>query len=101
MPYIKQTDRERYEAGLSALFDAFREVERWETSSAFPGHLNYVITTLIKTVYDNMVVANDSKMGYSEYNEIIGMLECCKMELYSRVVRPYEEKKKLENGDVF
>ncbi len=32
---------------------------------------------------------------------VIGVLECAKLELYARVVRPYEDVKKMLNGDVY
>jgi hypothetical protein len=35
------------------------------------------------------------------YNDVIGALECCKLELYRRMVAPYENTKIKENGDVY
>lgn len=32
---------------------------------------------------------------------VTGVVRCCQMELYTRVARPYEDKKIVENGDVF
>ncbi len=32
---------------------------------------------------------------------VIGVLECAKLELYARVVRPYEDVKAMLNGDVY
>ena len=40
------------------------------------------------------------KVRYSDLNEIIGMLECCKHEFYRMVAAPYENIKLLENGSV-
>jgi len=39
--------------------------------------------------------------NYADYNEVMGVLECVKQELYRRLIVPYENKKKEENGDVF
>ena len=33
--------------------------------------------------------------------EVLGVLECVKLELYRRVAAPYEDKKCQENGDVY
>jgi len=39
--------------------------------------------------------------SYAELNEVIGVLECAKQELYRRVVAPYEDGKAKINGDVY
>ena len=57
------------------------------------GELNYVITTLLQKYID--------KPSYTVYNEVIGVLECCKLEIYRRAVAAYEDKKIEENGDVY
>jgi len=36
-----------------------------------------------------------------QINEVIGVLECAKLELYRRVAAPYEERKRIENGEVY
>ena len=38
---------------------------------------------------------------YQQLAEVLGALESTKQEFYDRVVRPYEDKKIKENGDVF
>jgi hypothetical protein len=45
------------------------------------GELNWLLTILI--------------------NDYIGVLECAKLELYRRVVSPYEETKMQQHGDVY
>ena len=37
---------------------------------------------------------------YTDYNEIIGFLECCKLEYYRKKAGPYEDVKEQENGPV-
>ena len=59
------------------------------------GELNYVITQLCK----NYFYHNGGR--YQHINDIIGALECCKMEFYRRLAAPYEDKKIIENGDVY
>jgi hypothetical protein len=78
MPYIDKAARER--------------VAREGPSSA--GELNYEITQLL-----NRYVG--PAQSYAKYNEVIGVLECAKMEFYRRAVAPYENLKCKENGDVY
>ena len=58
------------------------------------GDLNYIITTACL----GFVGAAPS---YARFNEAIGALECAKLELYRRMVAPYEDRKANENGDVY
>ena len=39
--------------------------------------------------------------SYTVLNEIVGVLEQVKDEFQRRVVHPYEDKKRMENGDVY
>lgn len=88
MPYIKKEDREKFNLILAPF------MVRSELNNLNAGELNYLITKII-----------DRQLGlapnYARYNEIIGMLECCKLELYRRMLAPYEDKKKDSNGDVY
>lgn len=34
------------------------------------------------------------------YFNLVGELECCKLEIYRRLIAPYEDKKIIENSDV-
>ena len=58
------------------------------------GQLNFVLTDLV-----------DQWIGplpdYERLNGAIGVLECCKQEIYARIVRPYEDSKIISNGDVY
>ena len=78
MPYIKQIDR--------------LQAKDFPTNS---GELNYAITCKI-----NRFLKQKPK-SYTSYNEAIGVLECAKMELYRRMIAKYEDKKIIENGDVY
>jgi hypothetical protein len=75
---------------------ATRKSTVFETGPYTLGELNYVIT---KTCLDYLDTADNP--GYAEYNEVIGVLECAKLELYRRAVAPYEDKKIVQNGDVY
>ena len=59
------------------------------------GELNYYISTLI----DHFI--NKKGKSYSTINEVIGSLECVKLELYRRIAAPYENTKLQENGEVY
>lgn len=81
MPYIPQERRDELEA---------QGLPNPETD----GELNYLVTKLALKLLGEAP-------RYTDYNEVIGVLECAKLEFYIKKVRPYEEKKILENGDVF
>jgi hypothetical protein len=85
MPYIKQQDRDRLDPKIKELASVINTDQR-------AGELNYIITKLLLTF------KGDGK--YKDYNELIGMLECCKQEFYRKHVGPYEDVKIGENGDV-
>ena len=61
----------------------------------YPGELNYIITSVL----DQYIQVTG--LSYATLNEIIGVLECAKMELYRRIAAPYEDKKLSENGEVY
>jgi len=60
------------------------------------GELNYVITRCV----DEYLIQKGS-LRYANINEVIGVLECAKLELYRRIAVPYEDGKKEASGDVY
>lgn len=60
-----------------------------------PGELNFQISSLIG---EYLKAYGES---YAVFNDIVGVLECAKMELWRRKVGPYEQVKLEENGDVY
>lgn len=84
MPYIKREDRTKILEGLELV-----------PEMNHPGELNYAITVLC-----HCFLENNGGLNYRNVNEVIGVLECAKMELYRKVAVPYEEKKIELNGDV-
>lgn len=90
MPYIDKTSRLKIELCgenincITALADAIE----------FEGELNYVITRLC------LECLKRRGEKYSNYNSIIGVLECAKQEFYRRQVAEYENQKITENGDI-
>ncbi len=80
MPYIHQITRVALDSGC-------------EPQNI--GEVNYLITKACKTW---LTLRGEN---YLTYNELIGVLECAKLELYRRVVAGYEDTKIVENGDVY
>ena len=81
MPYVDREARERLDGG-----------DPPET----PGELNYAITRLV----DDYLLRKGG-LRYARLNEVVGVLECAKLELYRRLAAPYENAKIAEAGDVY
>lgn len=79
MPYITDNAKIELDAGHRPLT---------------PGELNYCITQL-------MIEYCKEDFNYQDINDVIGALECAKLEFYRRMAVPYEDKKIDENGDVY
>jgi hypothetical protein len=84
MPYIKQEDRPKFEASIQDLAE--------KVSCA--GDINYVVTKIVQ------LYLKKKGKNYANINEIIGALECCKLEAYRRIAAGYEDIKAIQNGDV-
>lgn len=61
-----------------------------------PGELNYLVTRLI-----DQYLRDKGALRYAHLNEVIGVLECAKLELYRRLAAPYEDRKIAEHGDAY
>ena len=81
MPYIKNDRKMEFEGTGSVPQNA--------------GELNYCFTKVIISYVEN------HELSYQTINDIIGAIDSAKMEFYRRTVVPYENKKILENGDVY
>jgi hypothetical protein len=82
MPYIKQEDRDYF------LKDTIRIGNDIETV----GELNFVITSIVHSYLKKIGV------NYTNINNVIGTLECAKIELYRSLAQNYEDSKIAENG---
>ena len=82
MPYIIQEQREELDSWVDIL----------EPTALSLGELNYLITRLLLKTYPQK---------YQDFNALIGVLECVKLELYRRLITPYEQEKCDTNGDVY
>jgi hypothetical protein len=85
MPYISEGIRNASDVTREGLYNR----------AGTPGVLNLQIT---KLCLEYLETAGKS---YWECNDVIGALECCKLEFYRRLVAPYEDIKIKENGDVY
>jgi len=81
MPYITQERRK-------AILDGAKPQD--------PGELNFAITVLVDSY-----LRDKGGIRYSHLNEVVGAIDCAKLELYRRVAAPYEDEKIAENGDVY
>jgi hypothetical protein len=84
MPYIKKEAREKFENEINLLVENINE----------PGELNYVIYKILVGLIKKL------GMSYRISSSLITELECCKLEFYRRILAPYEDLKRKENGDV-
>jgi hypothetical protein len=80
MPYIKKINRARLLPHVAP---------------TTPGELNFVITTLAREYLKRRGTS------YKTINEIVGAMECAKLEFARRVVAGYEDSKIETNGDVY
>lgn len=103
MPYITKDRRERIIEieilGLGDNKDVFGDGQIFHSINMEqidkPGELNYAITEMM------INYLNRKGVSYTNMNEVIGVLECAKLELYRRMTAPYEDMKIDENGDVY
>ena len=87
MPYIPDPQREMAHEILGD--------EALTYTPANAGELNYIVTRLIDNYLDH------TGIRYAYINEMIGALECCKLELYRRIAAPYEDQVCDQNGDAY
>ena len=84
MPYIKDKDRVKFQGPAIEIANL----------AECAGDLNYAITIIMHSYLKK------KSLNYANLNELIGMMECCKLELYRKVASPYEDIKATENGDI-
>lgn len=88
MPYIKRSERAQYQACLAELAKIIPQ-----DRMARPGHINYIVSLLIRKVYGD-------SLRYADHNEVIGVLSSIQAEFYRRSTAPYEDLKIKEEGDL-
>ncbi len=98
MPYISRDQRRTVDPAIDALVEAIKKATVY-TGTAFrevppDGAINYAFTQVLRALVT-------VKPGYVNQERAVGILECCKLELYRKSTAPYEDKKALENGEVY
>lgn len=89
MPYIPRNDRAFWN---ERILDITESVAEGLIPIPTDGQLNYYLTALLLRLL--------KPKSYSGYQNIIGLLECVKLEMYRAQVGPYEDVKRDENGNV-
>lgn len=87
MPYISTVRRNEIDEELE------QDQCGWVPQNA--GDLNYLTSCFISNYL------REKGLKYANLNEMIGALECCKMELYRLIGAPYEDEKMEDNGPVY
>jgi len=87
VPYIEKLRRKE--------LDKDNQLEMIGLGCNSEGELNFVITSICKGYLNKHGLAN-----YARFNQTVGAIECCKLELYRHRIAPYEDIKIQENGDV-
>lgn len=90
MPYIDRRRRQEINAGG----------DKPQTA----GELNYAVTLLcVEYLGRQFQISADDRLvlSYARINEVVGVLECAKQELYRRVAVPYEDAARERNGEVY
>ena len=93
MPYIAAADREPYDP----LIEKLAKLLAGRPANRRKGHANYVITQILRKGFGVDQPAGES---YSGYADVIGTLECAKLEIYRRGVATYEDGAIARHGEL-
>jgi len=89
MPYIPKETRKKFGDALS------------QCNPRIVGELTYCIYFLcLRYLEGQDCAASRYRYSYTIMAEVISALQCSLQEFYRRVVAPYEDKKRKQNGDV-
>lgn len=92
MPYIPLDQRPQFDDHA----DRIGEILNALPEEQLAGALNYAMTRILWQLCGH----GDGKRRYARMNAVIGAVECAKLEMYRRVVAPYEDEKIESAGDV-
>lgn len=95
MPYIAQDRRLELDTTLRGLKLSISRI----SGGPKAGDMNYVITELL-TEYAREKAVYDGLLPYAVINEVVGILECAKLEFYRRAATPKEDQAIKDNGDI-
>lgn len=96
MPYIDEEERKELDKAIEIMIESILDnktsLNNPQDFSNFLGRINYCFSRVIAgvmkiTSYKNIAMAT-------------GVLENIKQEFYRRIASPYEDQKKIQNGDI-
>lgn len=90
MPYLKEKERMLYAKLVNELAERLSLAEGDEIGA----HFNFIICSIAHKVCHK-------GSSYRHLERIVGAMELAKNEFIARRVRPYEDTKIVQNGDVF
>jgi len=90
MPYIPGNARNDYDDCIDNIVGIL--IEGGEPQMY--GELNYVVSSII------VRLIQEKGISYALVQNLLGTLECSKMEIYRRLLVPYEDNKMYANGDI-
>ncbi len=93
MTYIIDDKRRVIDPALYGVVDALRQLECDYPEGSFEANINYVVTRLLVLAY--------GKTSYDDINDVVGALECAKLEFYRRKAGPFSDQEAFVNGDVY
>lgn len=94
MPYIKREQRKNLRTyALSVQKELQRLAGPFPSVDTNPGDLNYFLSVLITNLFL-------SDCNYKSSNKLRGVLDDVKHEFTRRYVDPYEDMKRMQNGDI-
>lgn len=88
MPYIKPEIRALLDPDINVVVTKLQRLP----ADALPGATNYTLTRILTEL---------GGRDYDAFAAMIGIVETVKLELYRRLAAPYENKKLIENGEVY
>ncbi len=88
MPYILRTNREPYDAGITQLLGQLESLDNNKLS----GELNYVISSICA----ELITGQD----YARMAVVLSAVHEAEAELRRRWLAPYEDGKRIKNGDI-
>lgn len=91
MPYIVKDQRKQIDYKIDSLIQEARNNPLLPANKRL-GLVNYIVSRITMGILE--------PSNYGEMASAIGTLECAKLEMYRRLIGPYEDEAILKNGDI-
>ncbi len=92
MPYIKEEHREILDPIINDLKRTIVNITLDDESVKLECLINYMILKMLSEMY--------TAKNYDEINDVIGMLECCKLEYYRKVAAIVNDQSEYDYGEI-